>query len=50
MVIVFDRYTEERRKKLEDYGFRCVELRDRVECYKKLNEIQSYVVVLKRGV
>jgi hypothetical protein len=50
MVIVFDRYTEERKRKLEGYGFRCVELRDRVECYKKLNELQDYVVVLKRGV
>jgi hypothetical protein len=50
MVIVFDRYTEERKKRLEGYGFRCVELGDRVECYKKLNEVQDYIVVLKRGV
>jgi hypothetical protein len=48
MVVVFDRYSPKKRERMEKLGFRCVEFRDRVECYKKLNEIQNYVVVLEK--
>jgi hypothetical protein len=48
MVIVFDRYSPKKRGKLEELGFRCVEFRDRVECYKRINEIMDYVVVLEK--
>jgi len=48
MVVVFDTYRTDKRKRLEELGFRCVEYRDRVECYKKINEIQTYLVVLER--
>jgi hypothetical protein len=48
MVVVFDKYTRGKVRRLEKLGFRCVDLPDRVECYKKLNEIQNYVVVLEK--
>jgi len=48
MVVVFDRYSQKNRERLEELGFRCVEYRDRVECYKKINEIQTYLVVLEK--
>jgi hypothetical protein len=48
MVVVFDRYAKSKVKRLEELGFRCVEFRDRVECYKRINEIMDYVVVLEK--
>jgi len=47
-MIVFDKYSKDKKMRLEELGFRCVEFRDRVECYKKINEIMNYVVVLKQ--